>query len=265
MPTLIEIERLSKQFKVDSGEVLALSNTDLRIEEGEFLCLLGPSGCGKSTLLRIVAGLTPATTGTVAINGSHVSGPGPDRSMVFQDYALFPWMTVRQNVEFALEARGVRPEHRQKTALELIQAVGLGAFADKYPHHLSGGMKQRVSIARALSVDPVLLLMDEPFGALDAQTRFVMQQELLRIWRSYRKTVLFVTHSIDEALFLADRVLVMSARPGRIKAELRVSSERPRDMSSPEIGRMRKEALDLLSDEIRRAMEIETETAAIAD
>ncbi len=262
---MIEIERLSKRFQVDSGEILALTDTDVRIEDGEFLCLLGPSGCGKSTLLRIVAGLTPATTGSVAINGRRVAGPGPERSMVFQDYALFPWMTVIHNIEFALEARGVLPVDRQKTALELLQAVGLAAFARKYPHHLSGGMKQRVSIARALSVDPVLLLMDEPFGALDAQTRYVMQQELLRIWRSYRKTVLFVTHSIDEALFLADRVLVMSARPGRIKAELRVPSERPRDISSPEIGQLRTQALDLLSDEIRRAMEIETETAAIAD
>lgn len=262
---VIEIERLSKRFQVDTGEVLALSETDLRIEEGEFLCLLGPSGCGKSTLLRIVAGLTSATAGTVMINRHVVSGPGPERSMVFQDYALFPWMTVIENIEFALEARSVAPVERRRVALELLQAVGLAAFAQKYPHHLSGGMKQRVSIARALSVDPILLLMDEPFGALDAQTRYVMQQELLRIWRTYRKTVLFVTHSIDEALFLADRVLVMSARPGRIKAELRVPDERPRDMSAPEMNRLRKQALELLSDEIKRAMEIETETAAISD
>jgi NitT/TauT family transport system ATP-binding protein len=262
---VIEIERLSKRFQVEGGEILALSDTDLRIEESEFLCLLGPSGCGKSTLLRIVAGLTAATTGSVAINGHRVAGPGPERSMVFQDYALFPWMTVIENIEFALEARAVGAAERRRIALELLQAVGLAAFAEKYPHHLSGGMKQRVSIARALSVDPVLLLMDEPFGALDAQTRFVMQQELLRIWRTYRKTVLFVTHSIDEALFLADRVLVMSARPGRIKAELRVPTERPRDLSAPDISRLRKQALELLSDEIRRAMEIETETAAIAD
>ena len=262
---MIEIERLSKRFQVDTGEVLALSETDLRIEEGEFLCLLGPSGCGKSTLLRIVAGLTSATAGTVMINRHVVSGPGPERSMVFQDYALFPWMTVIENIEFALEARSVAPVERRRVALELLQAVGLAAFAQKYPHHLSGGMKQRVSIARALSVDPILLLMDEPFGALDAQTRYVMQQELLRIWRTYRKTVLFVTHSIDEALFLADRVLVMSARPGRIKAELRVPDERPRDMSAPEMNRLRKQALELLSDEIKRAMEIETETAAISD
>lgn len=262
---MIQVESLSKRFEVGGGEVLALADTDLSIEEGEFLCLLGPSGCGKSTLLRIVAGLTVASSGTVRIDARQVSMPGPDRSMVFQDYALFPWMTVAENVEFGLEARGADVARRQQVSRDLLQAVGLSAFAAKYPHHLSGGMKQRVSIARALAVDPVLLLMDEPFGALDAQTRFVMQQELLRVWRTYRKTVLFVTHSIDEALFLADRVLVMSARPGRIKAELRVTGERPRDMAGPEINRLRKEALNLLSDEIRRAMEIESATAAISE
>jgi NitT/TauT family transport system ATP-binding protein len=261
---VIEIEALAKRYRVDAGEITALMDTSVRIQDGEFLCLLGPSGCGKSTLLRIVAGLMPASSGTVRIDGNVVSGPGPDRAVVFQDYALFPWMTVAQNVEFGLEARGIDAARRREVSRELLQAVGLAAFAEKYPHHLSGGMKQRVSIARALAVDPVLLLMDEPFGALDAQTRYVMQQELLRIWRTYRKTVLFVTHSIDEALFLADRVLVMSARPGRIKAELRVPGDRPRDMASPEIGQLRREALDLLSDEIRRAMEIETETAATA-
>jgi NitT/TauT family transport system ATP-binding protein len=262
---VIEIRGLSKRFDVDSGEITALADADLAIEEGEFLCLLGPSGCGKSTLLRIVAGLTPASGGSVAINGAPVAGPGPERAVVFQDYALFPWMTVEQNVEFGLEARGVPFERRRQASRELLQVVGLAPFAGKFPHHLSGGMKQRVSIARALAVDPVLLLMDEPFGALDAQTRFVMQQELLRIWSAYRKTVLFVTHSIDEALYLADRVIVMSARPGRIKAELRVGADRPRDMSSPEISRLRREALDLLSDEIRRAMELESETAATTD
>ncbi len=262
---MIQVEGLSKRFEVSGGEVLALADTDLAIEEGEFLCLLGPSGCGKSTLLRIVAGLTAASSGKVRIDGHVVSGPGPDRSMVFQDYALFPWMTVAENVEFGLEARGAGPAQRRQVARDLLQVVGLAAFTEKFPHHLSGGMKQRVSIARALAVDPILLLMDEPFGALDAQTRYVMQQELLRIWRTYRKTVLFVTHSIDEALFLADRVLVMSARPGHIKAELRVPGDRPRDMTGLEINRLRKEALDLLSDEIRRAMEIESETAAISE
>ena len=262
---VIEIEMLSKRFAVGEGEILALADANLSIMEGEFLCLLGPSGCGKSTLLRIVAGLMPASSGEVRIDGQAVTAPGPDRAVVFQDYALFPWMTVAQNVEFGLEARGVDPIRRRQTSRDLLQAVGLGAFAEKYPHHLSGGMKQRVSLARALAVDPALLLMDEPFGALDAQTRYVMQQELLRIWRTYRKTVLFVTHSIDEALYLGDRVLVMSARPGRIKAELRVAADRPRDLGAAEMSQLRRQALDLLSDEIRRAMEIESETAAISE
>ncbi len=259
---MIEIRGLSKRFPVDSGEIVALMDTDVTIEEGEFLCLLGPSGCGKSTLLRIVAGLTPASGGEVRIDGRPVVDPGPDRAVVFQDYALFPWMTVGRNVEFGLEARGVAPGRRRQVSGELLQAVGLAPFAEKFPHHLSGGMKQRVSIARALAVDPVLLLMDEPFGALDAQTRYVMQRELLRIWRTYKKTVLFVTHSIEEALYLGDRVLVMSARPGRIKAEIRVPSERPRDLGSHEISRLRREALDLLSDEIQRSMEQESQAAA---
>jgi NitT/TauT family transport system ATP-binding protein len=261
---VIEIEGLSKRFVAGAGEILALADVDLRIDEGEFLCLLGPSGCGKSTLLRIVAGLATASAGEVRINGRRVNGPGPDRAVVFQDYALFPWMTVAQNVEFGLEARRVDAARRRQVARDLLQAVGLAPFAEKYPHHLSGGMKQRVSIARALAVEPELLLMDEPFGALDAQTRFVMQQELLRVWRVYRKTVIFVTHSIDEALYLADRVIVMTARPGRIKAELRVAEERPRDIGGAEVSRLRRQALELLSDEIRRAMEIESETAAVS-
>lgn len=258
---MIEVRALSKRYSVGDAEVTALMDTDATIQDGEFLCLLGPSGCGKSTLLRIMAGLVPASGGEVRINGRSVSGPGPDRSVVFQDYALFPWMTVAENVEFGLEARGTELAKRRQIARDLLQATGLGAFAEKYPHHLSGGMKQRVSIARALAVDPVLLLMDEPFGALDAQTRYVMQQELLRIWLTYRKTILFVTHSIEEALYLADRVLVMTARPGRVKAELRVPAQRPRDIASPEITKLRKQAMDLLSDEIRRSMEDEAAAA----
>jgi NitT/TauT family transport system ATP-binding protein len=252
---MVEIQTLSKRYQVDEGEIVALAATSLTIGEGEFVCLLGPSGCGKSTLLKIVAGLIPASGGSVLINGHPVAGPGPDRAVVFQDYALFPWMTVNDNVEFGLAARGVDATRRHQVSGELLRVVGLGDFAAKYPHHLSGGMKQRVSIARALAVDPVLLLMDEPFGALDAQTRYVMQQELLRIWRGYRKTVLFVTHSIEEALYLGDRVLIMTARPGRIKADLRVSQPRPRDVAGDEFTRLRKQTLDLLSEEIARSME----------
>jgi len=251
---MLEVRALSKRYDVDDGEILALADIDLHIAEGEFVCLLGPSGCGKSTLLKIVAGLIALSTGAVRIGGRAVTAPGPDRAVVFQDYALFPWMTVADNVEFGLAARGVAPERRHAISAELLQAVGLTEFAAKYPHHLSGGMKQRVSIARALAVDPVLLLMDEPFGALDAQTRFVMQRELLRVWRAYRKTVLFVTHSIEEALYLGDRVLVMTARPGRIKAEIAVPHERPRDIAGVEFTRLRTRALDLLSDEVARSM-----------
>ncbi len=258
---MVEIEALSKRYEVDDGEIVALSSISLGIEEGEFVCLLGPSGCGKSTLLKIVAGLIGPSAGAIRIGGRPIAGPGPDRAVVFQDYALFPWMTVADNVEFGLAARGVDAARRRATAAELLRAVGLGEFAAKFPHHLSGGMKQRVSIARALAVDPVLLLMDEPFGALDAQTRYVMQQELLRIWRAYRKTVLFVTHSIEEALFLADRVVIMTARPGRIKHELRVATPRPRDITSAEFGALRKQALDLLSEEIARSMAQEAPAA----
>ena len=258
---MVEIQGLSKRYQVGEGEIPALAATSLTIGEGEFVCLLGPSGCGKSTLLKIVAGLIPASGGSVLIDGRQVAGPGPDRAVVFQDYALFPWMTVTDNVEFGLAARGVDVTRRRQISSDLLRVVGLGDFATKYPHHLSGGMKQRVSIARALAVDPVLLLMDEPFGALDAQTRYVMQQELLRIWRAYKKTVLFVTHSIEEALYLGDRVLIMTARPGRIKADIRVPQSRPRDVAGDEFTRLRKQSLDLLSEEIARSMEQESAVA----
>jgi NitT/TauT family transport system ATP-binding protein len=254
---MVELRGLGKRYAADGADIVALADIDVAIDQGEFVCLLGPSGCGKSTLLKIVAGLIPQTSGVVSIDGRPVRGPGPDRAVVFQDYALFPWMTVADNVEFGLAARGVDPARRRATSAELLRAVGLADFAGKYPHHLSGGMKQRVSIARALAVDPVLLLMDEPFGALDAQTRFVMQQELLRIWRAYRKTVIFVTHSIEEALYLGDRVLVMTARPGRLKEEIRVTHPRPRDVASADFTQLRRRTLDLLSEEIARSMEQE--------
>jgi ABC-type nitrate/sulfonate/bicarbonate transport system ATPase subunit len=255
---MVEIQGLGKRYEVEGGEIVALSAISATIHEGEFVCLLGPSGCGKSTLLKIVAGLIPPSAGTIRIDGRVVAGPGPDRAVVFQDYALFPWMTVADNVEFGLAARGVEPARRREVSTELLRVVGLADFVGKYPHHLSGGMKQRVSIARALAVEPVLLLMDEPFGALDAQTRYVMQQELLRIWRAYRKTVLFVTHSIEEALYLGDRVLVMTARPGRIKAEIQIPHPRPRDIAGDEFTRLRKQTLELLSEEIARSMEQES-------
>jgi NitT/TauT family transport system ATP-binding protein len=254
---MMAIKDLSKLYVTNDAEILALSEIDLDIDQGEFVTLLGPSGCGKSTLLKIVAGLVPATRGEVTIGGARVIAPGPERAVVFQDYALFPWMSVEDNVEFGLEARGMAANERRQISQDLLRVVGLGEFARKYPHHLSGGMKQRVSIARALAVDPDILLMDEPFGALDAQTRSLLQEELLRIWRRYRKTVVFVTHSIEEAIYLSDRIVVMTARPGRVKAIIEVAEERPRDMTSPGMAEMQRRVRAILNDEISRAAALE--------
>ena len=261
---MVVIDHVEKRYDTGGGDLLALQDIRTTVGEAEFVCLLGPSGCGKSTLLRIVAGLIPATAGRVLIDSKAVAGCGPDRAFVFQDYALFPWMTVEDNVSFGLAARGVPADEQRRKASELLKVVGLGDFAGKYPHHLSGGMKQRVSIARALVVEPQILLMDEPFGALDAQTRSVMQEELLRIWSQYRKTVIFVTHSISEALLLADRVVVMTARPGRVKSEIRIDLPRPRDESEPRMIDLRRRMLGELSVEIARSMQQETEAASHA-
>jgi NitT/TauT family transport system ATP-binding protein len=264
MTGAVVIDRVGKRYDSDGGDVVALENIEASIGEGEFVCLLGPSGCGKSTLLRIIAGLIPASAGRVLIGPQPVQGCGPDRAFVFQDYALFPWMTVQDNVGFGLAARGMPLDEQRRAAVELLKVVGLAQFAAKYPHHLSGGMKQRVSIARALAVEPQILLMDEPFGALDAQTRSVMQEELLRIWARYRKTVIFVTHSISEALLLADTVLLMSARPGRVKSTLRVDLPRPRDESGPRMIELRRRVLAELSEEIARSMQQQSEDASLA-
>jgi ABC-type nitrate/sulfonate/bicarbonate transport system ATPase subunit len=254
---MLTVENLDKKYVSHGSETPALVDINLRIEEGEFVCLLGPSGCGKSTLLKIIAGLIPATSGRIAINGKPLSGPGPERAVVFQDYALFPWMTVRDNVEFGLEARGLPVAERHEVSSRLLQVVGLSDFAERFPHQLSGGMKQRVSIARALAVDPSLLLMDEPFGALDAQTRQLLQDELLRIWRQYRKTVVFVTHSIEEAIYLSDRIVVMTARPGRVKQIVMIPEARPRDMASIDMNQRQREVRAVLSEEIARAAALE--------
>jgi NitT/TauT family transport system ATP-binding protein len=254
---MLTVENLNKKYVSHGSVTSALVDINLRIEEGEFVCLLGPSGCGKSTLLKIIAGLIPATSGRITINGQPVSGPGPERAVVFQDYALFPWMTVRDNVEFGLEARRLPLAQRREVSSRLLQVVGLSDFAQRFPHQLSGGMKQRVSIARALAVDPSLLLMDEPFGALDAQTRHLLQDELLRVWREYRKTVVFVTHSIEEAIYLSDRIVVMTARPGRVKQIMVVPEARPRDMASVEMNQRQREVRAVLSEEIARAAALE--------
>jgi NitT/TauT family transport system ATP-binding protein len=254
---MLTVENLNKKYVSHGSVTSALVDINLRIEEGEFVCLLGPSGCGKSTLLKIIAGLIPATSGQITINGRPVSGPGPERAVVFQDYALFPWMTVRDNVEFGLEARRLPAAERREVSSRLLKVVGLSDFAERFPHQLSGGMKQRVSIARALAVDPSLLLMDEPFGALDAQTRHLLQDELLRVWREYRKTVVFVTHSIEEAIYLSDRIVVMTARPGRVKQIMVVPEARPRDMASVEMNQRQREVRAVLSEEIARAAALE--------
>ncbi len=206
----------------------ALVPVSLRVADNDFITILGPSGCGKSTLLRIVAGLDTPTAGRVLLDGAPVTGPGVDRGMVFQSYTLFPWLTVRENVCFGLRERGIAPARQQEIARHWLDKVGLTGFERHYPKMLSGGMQQRTAIARALANDPKILLLDEPFGALDNQTRSLMQELLLSIWESDRKTVLFVTHDIEEAIFMASRVVVMSARPGRIKADVTVAIPHPR-------------------------------------
>jgi NitT/TauT family transport system ATP-binding protein len=215
----IVIEGVKHLYRPPRGRpVLALEDVSLEVRPREFVALLGPSGCGKSTLLYLIGGFLPTETGRIVINGGPVTGPGPDRGIVFQHFALFPWKTVRANILYGLERQGMAREERQKRAQAFIDLVGLSGFEDSYPSQLSGGMKQRTAIARTLAFDPEILLMDEPFGALDAQTRSLMQSELLSIWQRTPKTVIFVTHDVQEAVYLAERVFVMSARPGRIKA-----------------------------------------------
>jgi NitT/TauT family transport system ATP-binding protein len=215
----IVVDRVSHHYRPAVGRaVLALEDVSLEVRNSEFLALLGPSGCGKSTLLYLIGGFLPVETGTIIVNGKPVVGPGPDRGIVFQHFALFPWKTVRKNVLYGLERQGLPRGQREARAQSFIDLVGLSGFEESYPSQLSGGMKQRAAIARTLAFDPRMLLMDEPFGALDAQTRSLMQTELLNIWEKTRKTVIFVTHDVHEAVYLAGRVAVMSARPGRIKA-----------------------------------------------
>lgn len=257
MTVCIEIKGLSKVFTKGKRQVVALEGMDLEVGDGEFVCLLGPSGCGKTTVLRIVAGLEPATKGEVAVHGKRVDAAGPERGMVFQEFALFPWRTVRKNVEFGLEIRGVPEQERHEASSKLIDLVGLEGFEDSHPDELSGGMKQRVGIARALANEPTVLLMDEPFGSLDAQTRNLMQKELLRIWSATRKTILFVTHSVDEAVFLADRIVVMTARPGKVREDIPVTLQRPRDRTSAEFIAVRGKVLAELDEEFEKARQKE--------
>ncbi|MEF2072645.1 ABC transporter ATP-binding protein [Consotaella aegiceratis] len=250
--SLLEIDGVSRIFPpVRGGDpVRALEPTDLALAENDFVTILGPSGCGKSTLLRIVAGLDRPTTGEVRLEGKRVEGPGANRGMVFQSYTLFPWLTVAQNIGFGLREKGVKTAESRRIVADYIDSVGLRGFENHWPSHLSGGMQQRCAIARALANDPKVLLLDEPFGALDNQTRGLMQELLLSIWEKHRKTVMFVTHDIEEAVFMAARVVTMTARPGRIKSITPVDLPHPRDYtmkSSPDFSALRLK----LTEEIR--------------
>jgi NitT/TauT family transport system ATP-binding protein len=240
-PVSLTIRGVTKRFALGDDEVVALAPVDLTITPGEFVCLIGASGCGKSTLLRIIAGFEEPTTGEASVNGKTITGPGRDRGMVFQDYALFPWMTVRENISFGPRQRQLPAGEVERTTDEFVKMVGLERFAERYPSQLSGGMKQRVAIARVLANNANILLMDEPFGALDALTREQLQNELLQIWSRTGVTTIFVTHSVEEAVLLADRVLVMSAGPGRIDSDFRIDLARPRDVSSPEFNTLRRD------------------------
>jgi ABC-type nitrate/sulfonate/bicarbonate transport system ATPase subunit len=246
-PVILSIRGVTKRFAVGDDEVEALAPIDLSIPQGQFVCLIGASGCGKSTLLRIIAGFEEPTTGDALIFGRPITGPGSDRGMVFQDYALFPWMTVRENISFGPRQRQLPRAEIKSTTDEFIRMVGLERFADRYPSQLSGGMKQRVAIARVLANNANILLMDEPFGALDALTREQLQRELLQIWSRTGVTTIFVTHSVEEAVLLADRVLVMSAGPGRIDSDFRIELARPRDVSSPEFNALRRDVAQRLT------------------
>jgi NitT/TauT family transport system ATP-binding protein len=245
--TLI-IDHLSKQFVKNGKETVdSLLDINVEIRDGEFICILGPSGCGKTTLLRIIAGLESPTSGQVLIDGTAIERPNPKLGMIFQDYSLYPWRTVNENIAFGLELRGVGKVERDKIGDEYLELAGLAGFGNSYPYELSGGMRQRVAVVRALAVDPVVLLMDEPFGALDAQTRNRLQHDLLEIWDKTEKTILFVTHSVDEAVFLADRIVVLTPRPGHVCEIIDVDHLRPRDRTSVEFAKVRRHVLDLIN------------------
>lgn len=250
----LKVDKVSLSYKKpDGGTFTALQEVSFEVPDQQFAVLVGPSGCGKSSLLYLTAGLAEPTSGEIYVGGQQVEGPGADRGMVFQSYTLFPWLTVRQNVEFGLKRRGMPAAQRKDIVDYYVNEVGLSGFADNYAKQLSGGMMQRVAIARALANDPQILLMDEPFGALDSQTRLQMQQLLLRVWGNSKKTVLFVTHDIDEAILLGDRVYVMGARPGRIKQILDVPIERPRNLDmvmERSFIEMKREIFGLLHDDL---------------
>ena len=251
MSAKLIIDNVSKVFG-ETEQVTALQNTSFTVAANEFVTILGPSGCGKSTILKIIAGLEEPSSGKVLLDGREIKGPGSDRGMVFQSYTLFPWLTVQQNIEFGPQVAGKSQQERSDIARHYLEKIGLKGFEHAYPSNLSGGMKQRVAIARALANDPQVLLMDEPFGALDAQTRTVMQELLLNVWEESHKTILFVTHDVDEVIFMGDTIYVMTARPGKIKARMEVPLARPRDYSmkidEPFVD-LKKQALEYIREE----------------
>ena len=254
----VALDSISLSYKTTSGErLLALDNISLEVKPGEFLCIVGPSGCGKSTLLHLIAGLNPQTSGKVLVDGTPVSGPGADRILIFQELGLFPWLTVGGNVEFGLKMKNVPKVEREEKVQYYLRLVHLSKFMDSYIHQLSGGMRQRVALARALATEPDVLLMDEPFAALDAQTRDLLHDELERIWAETGRTIIFVTHNVREAVRLGDRVALMTFRPGRVKQEFSVNLPRPRHMEQTDVARTAGNILNCLRDEINKSLEAE--------
>jgi NitT/TauT family transport system ATP-binding protein len=259
----IIVNNVQKVFKTPGKDVIALKDIQLDIQAGEFVCLLGPSGCGKSTLLNAVAGFALPSSGEITVEGKKITGPGPDRGMVFQEYALFPWMTIAQNIAFGLEVQKKSRGEIEQTVNQLLDLLHLKDFRDRFPKDLSGGMRQRVAIARVLALDSPIMLMDEPFGALDALTRRNLQDELLRIWEELGKTILFVTHSIEESIYLADRIVVMTYRPGTVKRDQYVDMPRPRDPSSAAFNALKRELGALVMEEQQRHANDEMKLAAV--
>jgi NitT/TauT family transport system ATP-binding protein len=254
----IQLQEVSLSYQANTGsELLALDRIDLDVHPGEFLCIVGPSGCGKSTLLHLIAGLQKPTSGRISMDGESVTAPGTDRILIFQEHGLFPWLTVGQNVEFGMKMKGLSKAEREGRTRHYLRLVHLSQFKDSRPHQLSGGMRQRVALARALATEPDVLLMDEPFAALDAQTRDMLHDELERIWAETGRTIIFVTHNVREAVRLGDRVALMSFRPGRVKKEFLVDLPRPRHLEEVEVARTAREILDHLRDEINKSLEAE--------
>jgi NitT/TauT family transport system ATP-binding protein len=252
------LQDVSLRYRTEAGtELLALDRIDLKVRQGEFLCIVGPSGCGKSTLLHLIAALQRPTSGNILIDDANVTGPGTDRILIFQEHGLFPWLTVGENVAFGMKMKGLSKAERAERTRHYLRLVHLSQFKDSRPHQLSGGMRQRVALARALATEPDVLLMDEPFAALDAQTRDLLHDELERIWAETGRTIIFVTHNVREAVRLGDRVVLLSFRPGRVKREFEVELPRPRHLEEVDVARTAREILDNLRDEINKSLEAE--------